>query len=529
MNQQLRDQVNSARRAGYSDSDILQFLSKQDERIATAINEGYDPSEVLNFLAPPPTPMETAERGAGIVSRAALPYATTATTGAGIGFGLGGPPGAVVGTIAALLMQGLSDAAIYAYNSIVSEDQKIPSTTEGIKMLYDRLGIGIKPETRGERMLEAGTEAIAGAGPMVGAGQAGKAIPGIGGQVATEVSRAPLTQLLTSAPIGSGTQYVAEATGSPALATLFGLGTGAASGMRPKIRGGAPSAEAMEKNIASAYNIMNKSDIVISDTGYQNSFVSGLEKDLRKQGYSPTNPYTSGIVSLLDDLKNNDLPKDSVELQSIRQRITSSADPNNKTEYKLMRTIRDKFDDYLANLPDSDVVAGKKGDLLAWRSARDLFNKQSKANVFTSILENAPVSKGQFSQSGMENYLYNELKKLARDPKKLRLFSSTEQQAIKDAAAGSGLQNALKFIGRFSPTGPVPFISTLGVGTFSPEVASGLAATSFGARYGAEQMRIGSIQRLIDQMLTGQAQPSPTLNVPATTLRGLLSSQQGME
>jgi hypothetical protein len=528
MNQQFRDQVNAARRAGYSDADIIGFLSKQDPRIANALNEGYNPSEVLNFLAPTPTPMETAERGAGVAVRGALPYATTATAGAATGFALGGPPGAIAGTIAALLAQGLSDAAIYAYNSSVSEDQRIPSTTEGLKMLYDRMGFGVKPETRGERMLEAGTEAAIGTIPMVKAGQLGKALPGSLGSVATEVSRAPITQYITAAPLGSGTQYVAEATGSPALATLFGVGAGTAAGMRPKIRGGSPPAEVMEKNIASAYNIMNKSNIVISDVGFQNSFVSGLEKELRASGYSPTNPKTSGIAPLLEDLKNNDIVKDANEIQAIRQRITASADPQVPAEYKLMKIVRDRFDEYLANLPDSDVVAGKKGDLLAWKSARDLFNKQSKANIFTSILENAPVSKGQFSQSGMENYLYNELKKLSRDDKKLRLFSSGEQKAIKDAAAGSGLQNALKFIGRFAPTGPVAAIPTglVGVATLDPTLTSAIGLGTLASRYGAEQLRIGSIQRIIDQILTGQTQPSPTLNVPATAMRGLLSTQQ---
>ena len=37
MNGQFRDQVNTARRAGYSDADIVQFLGQQDPRFGQAI------------------------------------------------------------------------------------------------------------------------------------------------------------------------------------------------------------------------------------------------------------------------------------------------------------------------------------------------------------------------------------------------------------------------------------------------------------------------------------------------------------
>ena len=170
-------------------------------------------------------------------------------------------------------------------------------------------------------------------------------------------------------------------------------------------------------------------------------------------------------------------------------------------------------------------LAGDKTALSSWSQARSLFQKDRKSEIFQDILDKAPVSKGAFSQSGMENYLYNELKKISRNDNIMRTFTKDEQTAIKEAAQGSGLQRALKFVGRFAPTGVIPGFGTAGVFAFDPAIGGALGSATLGSRMGAEQMRIGSVQRIIDQILSGQQQPSPAVNVPATTMRGLLSTQ----
>jgi hypothetical protein len=53
-----------------------------------------------------------------------------------------------------------------------------------------------------------------------------------------------------------------------------------------------------------------------------------------------------------------------------------------------------------------------------------------------------------------------------------------------------------------------------------------MAATSLAARYGAEKIRLGDTERLINMMRTGQSQPTMFQAVPQTTFRGLLSSQE---
>ena len=517
MDGQIRDQVNAARRQGYSDDEIASYLGQRDPRFAEAMKEGYSAAEVLNFVASPQTTGETMQRMAGVAGRAALPYATTAAAASPLG-----PPGVV----AALLAQGLSDLAITAYNNFFPND-KVPTTSEGIRMLYDKIGMGgTKPETRGERMVEAGTEALAATAPLVRAGQLAMSSPRPATQaVAQEVSRAPLTQMISAPVAGTSSQYVAEVTQNPYLALATGTGVGAAAGMRPRATGKAPTKEAFQEQIDTQYNVLNQSGIVVDDAAFRAGMFN-VVKDLRKEGYSPTDRENFGrITSLIDDITTNQQPKDIVELQAIRKQITSSANPADPSQYRMMKIIRDRFDDWVLNLPKDKITAGDKKGIEAWPKARELFAKQKKAEVFEEILENAPVSKGQFSQSGMENYLYNELKKLSRSKQKLAPFTDTERKAIKKAAEGSGLQNALKFVGRFSPTGVIPGFSTAGLAFIDPATAAALAGTSMASRAAAEQMRVGDVERLIAMMRTGEQQPTITQFMPTTAIRGLLSTE----
>ena len=88
----IKSQVNEARRAGYSDEEIAQFLSGKDPRISEAIKSGYSAQEVLSFLSPPPSTTEQAARMVGVVGKEAGP-SSVATA---VGTALGGPAGAVV-------------------------------------------------------------------------------------------------------------------------------------------------------------------------------------------------------------------------------------------------------------------------------------------------------------------------------------------------------------------------------------------------------------------------------------------------
>jgi hypothetical protein len=143
------------------------------------------------------------------------------------------------------------------------------------------------------------------------------------------------------------------------------------------------------------------------------------------------------------------------------------------------------------------------------------------------MLKNAELDKSKFTQSGAENSLAQQLRTLAKNDKKMRLFTQDEQKAITQAAKGDTTQNLLKFFGRFAPTGPVSGIFTGGATAMAPAIGIPMALGTTAARVGATNKRIASVEDLANLMRSGQQTPMTyrQLVEPATAsmTRGLLS------
>jgi hypothetical protein len=512
----LRNQVNQARRAGYSDDQIIQFLSSRDERIGRALQQGYAPADVLNFLAPKQTGMETAERMVGAAGRGAAPTAVATS----VGTALGGPFGAVLGSLA----YPATDALVQAANVALPENMQLPMpSTEAMKLL-DRFGIGTPPETRGERMAQAGGEALVSTGASVVPRAAGAKLPGATGALVEEIGKAPLAQMITAPISASGSLGVGEATGNPLAALLTGAAPGVAAGIRPRLRGTDATPESMDARISEAYGKARSAGVQVPIDDYANRGFQ-LDSKLRQAGWRPDSDSLKDITSMLENLKSQSGTKDLQELMNIRAQIKSSASFKDPEAYRIMKIMLDDFDEYLDNIPSGQIqaVQGEEG-LKAWRMGRDLFNKQRKAEVFDDILNNMEFQNTKFTMSGAENYLAGKLRNLVTNKDKMKLFTKGEQDAIKAAAKGGSVQNILRYIGKFAPTGVIPALSGVGLTAVDPMFATIPAAGAAG-RLGAEQLRIGDVQRLADMMRTGRPQPGVTSLMPTTFSRGLLSTE----
>ena len=119
------------------------------------------------------------------------------------------------------------------------------------------------------------------------------------------------------------------------------------------------------------------------------------------------------------------------------------------------------------------------------------------------MLEKAELDKTKFSMSGTENSLTAQLRNLAKNDKKMRLFTPLEQQAIKQASKGSTKQNLLRLFGKFAPTSAVSSIPALLATSVSGPVGLALTAGSMGARYGATKMRKSDVENLSALMRAG--------------------------
>ena len=255
----------------------------------------------------------------------------------------------------------------------------------------------------------------------------------------------------------------------------------------------APELEDLAKQSSSLFKQAKESGVELNPQYFSNMMRS-VGKDLRAEGYDARLMPKVGVA--LEELQNAKIPKDFEELSTLRKFIQNAQKSVDPDERRIASILKSEFDDYVANIPESSVIGGNKEGLTAWKQARDAYAKMSKSEIFTDMLENAELDKTKFSMSGAENSLSQQLRQLAKNDKKMRLFTKEEQDAIKQASKGSTTQNMLRIFGKFAPTSAVSSIPALLATSVSGPAGLAMTAGAMGARYGATKMRKSDVKNL---------------------------------
>ena len=462
---------------------------------------------------PPRTTGEELVRSLGITARGVAPVAIGAA--AGIPFG---PVGVLGGTIALPA----AELATQAANVALPQKYQIPSPAGAVEDLMTRMGLP-KAETTAERMAQAAAGSLAGVGTQIATlpTLARTATTDLGRRISEMLSQAPGRQIAAAAPATIAAQGVGEEFG-PVAGAGAGLVTGAAFGVGARPRVG-PTAEDLALKSSQLFKRAEQAGIAFDAPKFTQKMAT-VATDLRKEGYTPT-AYPK-IEAAFKELTDASMPKDFTELQALRKVIQGAQASIDPSERRLATILKDRFDDYVANAPTSDIIGtNTKTGTAIWQQARGEYSKLMKADVFESMLENAKLDASKFTASGAENSMAQQLRQLAKNDKKMRLFTKAEQAEITAAAKGTSAQNLLKFFGRFAPTGPVSGAFAGGASIYEPTIGIPLAVGAGLSRLGATALRRQSVERLADMMRLGAPVPKQ-IPVPAITGgRGLISPQ----
>jgi len=262
----------------------------------------------------------------------------------------------------------------------------------------------------------------------------------------------------------------------------------------------APSVEELATQSSQLFKQAKESNVELNAKDFSNTMKT-IGKDLREEGYDPR-LYPKLDVAF-SELQNAKVPKDFSELRTLRKFIQGAQKSTDLEEKRLATILKDEFDTYIANIPESSVKAGSKEGLDAWKQARDAYTRMSKGEIFEDMLENAQLDTSKFSMSGIENSLAQQLRQLAKNDKKMRMFTPKEQAAIKDAVKGGKVQNMLRFFGKFAPTSSVSSIPALLTTAASAPLGLTLTGGAIGGRYLAQQIRKSDVKNLAALMRAG--------------------------
>ena len=513
------------------------FKTKDPEKYLDKVLEGVDLTENNKLFVNPeslpgstdipeselqPKPNLTPARAAGLFTRGATP----AVTGAAIGGTLAGPPGALAGSVALpvgdVLNTGINavTGGINRYAGTNIPQLQMPSDVAQKWMTNAGLPVA---QTGPERMIQTAGSAMGGTAselPAMTRLAATTASPFIRG-VAETAAAAPKSQIAAAIPSAVAGQMVYEKTDNPYLAMLAGATVGAPFGISFKQRSlNAPSQEELANAAKNLYTKAEKSGIQFAPDKFA-SHMDQVGEDLRQFGYNENSSTYSGIKAALDELKNTSRPKDYLELQGLRETIAGEQVSANPKVRMLAGKLKDEFDDYVLNAPDQHLTAGNPKGVQAWKDARTQYSRLKKAEIFDDMVNDA-----QFTNQSLSTSLKNQMNSLAKNDKRMRLFTAEEQKAIKQVAKGNVTQKTLDLISKFAPDTVMGVLSTVATHTLSGNLASaGLAGTSFAAKQIANVNKNNSVSKLADMMRLGERPKfeSRFKNVPATTLRGLLS------
>ena len=264
-----------------------------------------------------------------------------------------------------------------------------------------------------------------------------------------------------------------------------------------------PELDELSKMAKSAYERAEQAGVVISKNSYRR-FIRSLDNELVDAGIDKTlHPKASAAFKRLSESSGKQMTLK--ELDTLRRIAKGAAKSIEPDERRIARIVVDKLDDYATSLTPGDVKAGDaQAAVNALTEARGLWTRFRKGEVVEDLITRAKDRAAQFSGSGYENALRTEFRNLARNPKRMRGFSAREQKAIRHVARGGPMENALRFIGKFAPTGVVS--TALGGGlAYAIGGPAGIALVGGGiaGRIGAKELTKRSAEKASELMRSG--------------------------
>lgn len=329
--------------------------------------------------------------------------------------------------------------------------------------------------------------------------------PGLGAAVNTAIQSAPAllarrggrpSRPATVEPNGvRGTPSVDPpvASGAAAPAAESAATAQRAPGLAGLPEGSVPTRAELAEAASAAYKRADEAGVVVSANSLfklktrvaSMAKKEGLDKDLHPDS-------TAALRKILEAKGQKTLS----EVETLRKVAKDAQGSLKSADKRLAGRIVDELDEYIDNLGGADIVAGDAVKAKALKEARGLYSRAKKAETLEDLVSRAELSAPNFSASGMENALRTEFRNLAKNKKQMRMFTAAERAAIRRVAQGGKAENALRFIGKFAPTGVVSGTLAGGLATTLMGPAGlGVPAAGLAGRYGATRLTMRNVRK----------------------------------
>lgn len=349
-----------------------------------------------------------------------------------------------------------------------------------------------------------------GTGAVLGAGDAAVRSRGDLGEIAKEGA--------IGGAFGAGGGLVGEGIGAVA--------QGAARAIKNnQILRNAPSEEALNAAKQSGYGQAAAEGLTFKQPALER-LTQDATTAVRKYGEpSIVAPQASRVLGLLDDASKTSKTLDYVE-GNLRQTANNAAGALSEgKDFAANRAIVGAIDDFYKNVKPNDLWAGNADRAIASiQQGRKAANAQFNLRDINQALKNADLNAAASgSGANIDNATRQAFKPLAKDPDYQRGFTKPEIEQLNRIIEGGSLQNILRNVGKFSPTGVVSTAGTLGgayavgdLAGLTPQekavligavMGGGLASRKISEAIGRRNVDV--LRAMVTSRGVGQAVPNP--------------------
>lgn len=467
------------------------------------------------FAGPRRQPDTSVAQNVGVAARAAYPYATAAGLGAAAGFPFGGPVGAAAGAGLGTLGLGLADIATTGYNvaTPLFGGTRVPLPSENIQGLYERLGLGRRPQTPEQEVL---SSAVSGG---MGAAAQARAFNMLAQQVSPSVTRNVMSTLgqqpVVQAGAGAGAAAAPTALReygdvddpyAGMAASLLGavVGGRTVAGAGNVARGAAatgrmaatPTPQELRREAQTAYARAENAGVTYDPSAMQ-TFGANLTQHLRSPDVNFDEKLHPNAAVALNHVLDRLAPSGGgpspirfQDLENVRRFARDAKDGATPSDQRIIDNIIREIDNFALQPPTGAVASGNsRAAAETVREARSAWSRMRKSDEIEDLVERA-----RFSAAGsggrMDEALRNEFANLARSIQSGSNpgFTPAEVANIERIARGEGGRMGMRFL-----SGLAPGMTARGMATTAAQVG-GMAAASgnpYAAAYAIPTMGLG--------------------------------------
>ena len=399
---------------------------------------------------------------------------------------------------------------------------RIPSIAGSQSQMLTDIGVP-QPETRLERAVQAGTQA------MVGTAGMAKAFPNMPG-MATDLWR----QIPAAGAGGLAAQptaeMVKERTGSDLAAILASIGVGAATSS-----GAGKSLSALRQGKTKLYTIeeiQNRAErnyTALDNTGItiKPRTIGRIYDDvlmaIDDAGITAGTPAADALNLSLQRFRNiasSNNPINFNTLKEMRAALNNLKQDESANVRRLAGAAVARLDNSLSSLSARDVNTSVGGSLASrdrqvrqalklMKDARQDWRNQAKASILQDALDVAEARK--MNPTASESELIRQgFISIAGNKKKLNLFSENEKGVIRSVAKGSSIDPLLTMAAKFNPQRSQIVGGGLVAGSiYSPEVAIPIGVGGYAADVVQNILRRYLAEKAVKTIASGVAQPQP--------------------